>query len=393
MRRLLLPVLLLLAAGSARADIRQVPGVIVEADSLPPALPADTIAAGYDFVLTPELLESLGEEDCPTIAGYAYRALPFWIVGGQAAAVFDFLYFWESRCGAGEPIQRMWILATIWEGAFDESYYGEDIPDYLIERWEDPGDRSTLREDFDAFTVDMADQMLPHQPRGSVEEFWCLFYSGRVGEAYALLDGSSLTDSWVRHYRDETVAYHRKSDRFGVMMLTGGYWRPGGDMAFVGDKPTWGFLGGMRGRDWLVRGVIEVRVGRTDEPYLTEESSRYGRSNRFDGTLFALELGRIVHLSPRQAIDLFFGLGADMVVPYRDQDVVLVGGHVGVGAGYRYFAGKYRNWVLGVDVRREWTGERNPGPYSMSGSAWSFRLGIGYAFVKDRNRTLEGLGR
>jgi hypothetical protein len=393
MMRLLVLATFLLAAGSAAADIRQVPGAIAAGDSAA-AAPADTMAAGDDFQLTPALLERLGEEDCRTVAGYAYRALPFWIVGGDAASVFDFLFFWESRCGADEPVQRMWILATIWEGAFDESYYGEDVTDHLIARWEgDPDDRSTLRADFDAFTVDMADQMLPHQPRGSVEEFWCLFYSGRVGEAWALLDGSTLSDTWVRHYRDETVARHRKNDRFGVLLATGGYWSPGGDVAFAGDKPTWGFLGGMRGRDWLVRGILDVRAGRTDEPYLTEDSDRYGRSNRFDATLLAIELGRIVRLSPRQAVDLFFGVGADLVVPYRDGDVALVGGHLSLGAGYRFFAGRYRDWTLGVDVRREWIGERNPGRYSMSGNAWSVRVGFGYAFAKARNRTLEGLGR
>ena len=69
---------------------------------------------------------------CPTIAGYAYRALPFWIVGGQADSVFDFLYFWESRCGASEPVQRMWILATIWEAAFDEA--SADVPRRVLLR-------------------------------------------------------------------------------------------------------------------------------------------------------------------------------------------------------------------------------------------------------------------
>jgi len=161
----------------------------------------------------------------------------------------------------------------------------------------------------------------------------------------------------------------------------------------VGDKPTGGFLFGMRGRDWLVRLALDIRFGRTETAYRVPEEPDYGRTNRFDATYIGGEVGRSHQLTERQVVDLFLGLGMDFIIPYYDEDVVLVGANFNIGLGYRYFMGRYRDYVLGVDVRREWMNERNAEPYSMEGQAWSFRVGFGVAFVKDRNRAIEGLGR
>lgn len=395
MLRAVLAAFLLLVAGPARAQVSEVPDHLVGGEVTP--VEADSTAVpeeNLDFVLTDPLFKSLDDQDCDTVAGYAYKAIPHWVYGSDATSLFDFLYYWEDRCGASEPVQRMWILATIWEGAFDESYYDEDIPYYLIERWDSEGKypNKELKKDFDTFTVDFADQLLPHQVRGSVEEFFCLFYSGREDEAWALLDTRPLADSWVRHYRDAERARAQKKKSFTMMMLTGGGWFPTGNLDFVGSKPTGGFLFGMRGRDWLLRLAVDIRFGRTDSPYLVVEEPTYGRTNRFDATYIGGEAGRCLQLSERQVLDLFLGLGIDLIVPFYDEDVSLVGGNFNLGVGYRYFMGQYRDYVLGVDVRHEWLSERNAEPYSMQGGAWSFRVGFGIAFVKDRNRTLEGLG-
>lgn len=384
-----------LFASPGSAQVSQVPEAIAGADSLA-AIRDTTVVGGGDpdFILTDDLFDSLENEGCPTVDGYAYRALPYWIVNDDANSVFDFLYFWEVQCGATEPLQRMWILATIWQGSFDESYYDEDITEYMIERWKDEDDaQPALRRSFDEFTVDMADQMLPHQSREGLEEFWCLFYSGRRDEAWAKLDDTGPKDSWLYHYRDNETARLLKQKNYSLLTLTAGGWWPDGDLEWVGDKTLFGGLYGQRGRDWLARVVFEVRSGRTAEPYMVPEASHLGRSNRFNATYMGGELGRIIPLSRRQAFDLFFGIGIDVVVPFQDEDVALLGWDANLGAGYRCFLGSYREFVLGVDVRREWVVGRNEDPYKMDGSAWSVRAAVGYAFVSKRNRTLDGLGK
>jgi hypothetical protein len=394
-RILVLAILILLTAGPAAGQVSQVPEVMAKGDFIP--MEADTAGLrtdNSDFILTDELFESLENEDCPTVEGYAFRALPYWIINDDSNSVFEFLYFWEVQCGASEPLQRMWILATIWQASFDESYYDEDITEFMIERYEEERESHTpLRQGFDDFTVDMADQMLPHQDRGSLEEFWCLFYSGRREEAWALLDGPGLKDSWLSHYRENEAARLNKKKYYTLAMFTGGGWWPSGDMEWVGDKPMLGGLVGFRARDWLVRLAVEIRMGRTDSPYFVPGETYLGRSNRFDATYIGGEFGRVVNLTDRQAFDLFFGIGVDGVIPFQGEDVSLLGWNANVGVGYRYFLGRYHDFVLGVDVRREWVGDRNEDPYSMSGRAWSLRVGVGYAFVRDRTRTLEGLGK
>ncbi len=109
--------------------------------------------------------------------------------------------------------------------------------------------------------------------------------------------------------------------------------------------------------------------------------------------LVGLEVGRTVELAPRHDLDLFVGLAYDVIRPFWDEDFGLGAANFNLGVGYRRFLGRYREWIAGIDVRREWIGERNSGRYSMSGRAWSVRVGFGMAFVKARNQALESLGR
>ena len=71
------------------------------------------------------------------------------------------------------------------------------------------------------------------------------------------------------------------------------------------------------------------------------------------------ELGRILWQERRHSLDLFAGVGFDGVVPFQDEDVMLSTVNANLGAGLPLFPGQQPELVLGVDVRREWMGERN----------------------------------
>jgi len=372
-----------MAAGAASAEIA----------------PPDTAAVDTVAVLPVELGEEyfarLDDLKCTELSAFAYKEIPDYVLNDRPDLLYEFVLYWEYRCLSIEPAFRARILGSIWDGAFDESQYGEEVIDRLIDRYDPPvkSKNPQLRKSYDQFTTSFADQMLPHVPYNSLEEFFCLFYSGKTTEAWSLLESEPLEDTWLRFYYDAELMELEGNSAVPTLAATAGAWWPSGNMSFVGDKPLVGILAGVRWPNWLARFVFEVRVGRSDTPYLVDENGITGRSDRFDATLVGGEFGRILLKKDHHNLDLFLGVGLDGVKPFKDADLILAAPNLNLGLGYRLFLGKDRNWTLGLDVRHEWIGERNEQADSMSGQAWSARFCLGYTFNEGRDRRLRGLGQ
>ncbi len=376
-------VLLVLAAGPAVADL-----------AAPDTTAVDSLTA-LPIELDEEYFEHLDEMNCTDLSGFAYREIPRYVYSDRPDLLYEFVLYWDNRCLTTEPVFRMQLLGSIWDAGFNEGLYEGEVMDHLIDRYDPPtqSKHPELRKKFDAFTADFADQLLPHVPHRSLEEFFCLFYGGQTDEAWALLESEDLEDTWLRFYYDQEIGALTSTSAVPTLAATGGGWWPSGNVAFVGDKPLVGMLSGVRWPHWLLRFVFEVRVGRSDEPYWVNESGIEGRSDRFDAVLVGGEFGRILWQDGRHNLDLFLGVGFDGIKPFKDEDFMLSTVNANVGLGYRLFLGKSRNWMIGADVRREWMGERNETTNSMSGSAWSARAALGFAFNEGRSRRLKGLGR
>ena len=376
---------ILLVAGPAAAQTAATAEDTTTA-KLPEPLPVE---------LGEEFFDRLDELNCTDLNGFAYREIPRYVLSDRPDLLYELILYWESRCLATEPVFRIRLLGSIWDAEFDEGQYGEEVINKLVERYDPPvkSRHPDLRKKFDDFTVTFADQLLPHVVRGSLEEFFCLYYAGQTAAAWALLANEDLEDTWLRYYYDEELALLATSDAVPTFEITGGFWRPRGNVAFVGDKPLAGLMGGVRWPHWLLRFSLEWRLGRSDEPYLVSKDNIRGWSNRFDAALVGLEFGRILLAGERSNLDLFVGAGGDVVKPFKDEEVFLGAPNLNVGLGYRLFLGRNGNVSLGADVRREWIGERNENTKSMSGGAWSIRFSLGYAYNKGDKSRLKALGQ
>lgn len=137
------------------------------------------------------------------VAAAAWELVPRLVTLGRPDLLVEFLGFWEDRCGRSEPLVRTRLLGAIWDGAFDEGLYDDGIVEDL-DAWlqRSPQFMSEGRLAFDRFTIVFADQLLPHQPAGSLPEYFCLVYSDRFDEAADLLRGADLADTWLRWYID-----------------------------------------------------------------------------------------------------------------------------------------------------------------------------------------------
>jgi len=345
--------------------------------------------------LDDEYFAKLEDLSCTDLNGFAYGEVPRFVLSDRPDLLYEFVLYWESRCLTTEPVFRIILLGSIWDAAFDEGEYGEEVIQNLIDRYDPPAKSKTpdLRRQYDEFTTSFADQLLPHVPVRGLEAFFCLYYSGKTAEAWALLKSDDLEDTWLRYYYDQEMLALNRNDPIPNLAATGGGWWPSGNLDFAGDKPLVGLMTGVRWPHWLVRIVFEVRVGRTTEPYWVIQPGIQDRSNRFDAILIGVEGGRILLNKGGHNLDLFVGAGFDAVEPFMDEDLVLGALNLNVGLGYRYFLGKNRTGFLGVDGRHEWIGKRNENTDSMSGQAWSLRFCLGYAWDKGDTQRLNALTR
>ncbi len=382
---ILLPVILpVLLSCPAAAETSPAAGDTTAVDS-PAPLPVE---------LNEEFFDKLDTQGCTDLNAFAYREIPRFVFSDRPDLLYEFVFYWESRCLYTEPVFRIKLLGSIWDAGFDEDQYAADVIVQLIDRYDPPVKSKfpDLRKKFDDFSKSFADQLLPHVPHRSLEEFLCLFYAEQTAEAWALLESEDLEDTWLRYYYDEEMAELTRSNLVVTFALTGGGWRPRGNVEFAGDKPLVGMLFGVRWPRWLLRMAMEMRIGRTSVPYWVDEDGISGWSNRFDAIYVGLEFGRVVFQQGRHDLDLFLGIGGDAVIPFKDEEIELVAVNGNVGLGYRLFLNRNRSFFLGADIRREWIGQRNENTDSMSGGAWSFRFGVGGTSDRGKTRRLKGLG-
>jgi len=339
-------------------------------------------------------------EYSPADAAYlALREIPQVVYRDRPDSLLVWLNAWEAADGPSEPIMRLRILGAIWDGAFSEDVYPDDLMDDLLAFSLDPdpillsasdltdslqrslalGDTpsvASVRHDFAEFSTAFADQLLPHVPLETPEEFFCLLYSGRSDRAWALLAGDKLAGTDLKSRRDARVRKLEKTLPTFVA-VEGGYWSAFEKYAFAGNHALVGLQVGVRRRPWFARLLLETRLGRTDQPYLVGSGDIRGISDRFNAVLVGAELGPSFSLWGPLSIEGFGGIGLDGVKPLKDEDLILGALHLDVGAGLHMDLDAKRKWFAAVTVRREWIRPRNTEGTDLWGDAWSVRLALG----------------
>lgn len=337
----------------------------------------------------------LGALSCDELETVFYQQVPRDVYDDQPDQLYELVLLADERCDFGEAVGRIRILASIWDGSFDEAIYGFEVIGWLVDRY-DPAHQPAPDTDaayFNEFTTNFADQLLPHVAAGSLEEFFCLYYSGQTAIAWKLLQSEALEDTWLRYYYDEEIGRLERRSAPYTVTAHWGLWTPRGNQEFVGQRQLVGGTVEQRWSRWFGRAVLEFRLGRADAAYFVDKDGVSGFSDRWDAVLMGVEGGRSLWRSGPHLLDLFVGLGYDAATPFRDEQVVVSGFNVSLGAGYRLHLNRSRRWFVGVDGRWEWVSERNPDGTPLGGTAFSGRVGLGFSLGRDPAPRLKALGQ
>lgn len=360
----------------------------------------------------PELFAE--EISCYGATVLSQQFIPYFMFNDEPDSLLWTLDWWEQNCGSAEPIRRMRILSAVWDGAFSEDLYDSRLIDdlswrYAPERLDAQKRGGSVRPSygsvassvdftgdpiaFDDFTADVADQLLPHQAPGTPEEFFCLFYSGRTDEAWALLRGPDLegTELYERYHATlEELVPPGYRDYWGVSW---GYRRALGDLAALGHQQTLGLFVGRSAHRWFVEGGLAVRLGRADEPYYVRENDFYGFSDRYGGVSVRADVGLTLKHSGPWAWNVFVGGAVEALSPFRDQDtIVLTTGEFSTGTGLRYIASPTSRWFANLDWRYSWLSDPREDGTDLGGETWQARLALGFYWTAWQADERERLG-
>ena len=343
---------------------------------------------------------------CYDATALCQQFVQYYMYNDEPDSLLETIDYWELNCGSAEPIRRARILAAIWDGAFTEDLYDTRLIDDLAWRF-DP-DRIKAQEDrsyadlgtgrvasvvdffadapgFDSFTVDIADQLLPYVVKGSPEEFFCLFYSGRSDQAFAMLENGALEGTELHrryHWKLSELPIPEWRDFWG---LTSSFWRPMTALDRVGSHTGLGLFAGRRWPHWVGRIELSLRLGRATEPYFVETSDFSGFSDRYGGLILLLDTGPTLLKTDRTRLDFLVGGSVEALNPFRDEeDIVLTTYHGHVGAGVHIDMGPQRAWFLELDGRREWISDPEEEGTYLGGDAWNVRISLGF-FLKSGN--------
>lgn len=352
---------------------------------------------------------------CFQATSLSQQFIPYYMVSDEPDSVLMMIDFWEVNCGSAEPLRRIRILASIWDDAFTEDLYDSRLIEDLAWRF-DParsaaqgaGDYGDLgrgnvasvvdfyadAEEFDEFTVDLADQLLPHAESGTEEQFFCLFYSGRTTEAFALLAGPELEGTELHRRYHRALSGLKPSVWKDFWGVSGGFRRSMAGLGRVGNHATVGLFVGRQWPRWSVQTGLSLRLGRADEPYWVSSEDFDGLSDRYGGMGLFVEVGlRLLDTGPIRH-ELLLGGAAEALSPFKNEkDLVLTTFHGYAGWSARYAPGPDAAWFADLDLYREWISDPAEEGTDLGGDAWNVRLSLGFNLVSDADRRLTALGR
>ncbi len=364
-----------------------------------------TIAAAQDTPADLDRYMTSYALDCKDVSFNCFDLVPRFFYENKPDSVFAMLDYWEKMCGPAEALTRSRILALIWNDSFDETIYDDTVLEDLIRfHWDPEGEDfpswnaaptypPTLVEytpgypDYNTFTADLADQLLPHTDSRSLEELFCQFYAGDVDSLFVRLRRPAYRDTDLRRYYDQDLARLRDMADIEVAAYAG-LWKPRDGLRALESHPTVGGLLGYRKHRFLARFLAEYRFLGVDREYIIHDGGEFPSTTHYTSFYIGLESGVSLLRTRHHGVDVFAGLGYDALQPFADEKTTRGALNTSIGAGYRLYWGLGVNRFVGLDWRLDKVGYETNAYNDLSGTAWSLRLSFGLGGDDYRDRRL-----
>lgn len=322
----------------------------------------------------------------------------------QIDKIYDYLDYWESKCGKLEIIDRFRTILDINSNRYNPRLISEStIEDLMLYRSNVDFANDTVNTFFRRDTeinqnlssIDRLAQRIASQSRAGTwdEEMILDFYANDTPNFRAIKNASN--SSRLKQAHASSLEKANKMWEWHYALIAGVY-SPSGNISLFGDRPTIGLMLGAKRLRHNLDFVMDVRIGPSAEEYSFVYQGELLTDDTWSGFYVGGEYTYDFINTKKFDLGISGGLGYENITALRvdedsdDEDKTLGSFNWNAGLVLKYKYGRHGGY-FGLHARYNWVDYSNNGGTPLDGEYINLRLSVGNIFNHLRDRRLRNL--
>lgn len=342
--------------------------------------------------------------DCKDVSYNAASIISEAYSNNQTNRIYEFLDYWESKCGNLEVVNRIRTILDINDGKFlTKTFSQETIGNLIFYRSSlNPfdniqGRKNYFSEDYYqslASIDDLSKEMASNSRASTLDgELILDFYSAEEPSFSKIKNVGNSSE--LKELHNETYNKTLRMWQWHYAFITGAI-QNYGNISLFGIRPNFGFAFGAKSLRHNLDVVLDFRAGPSDEDYTFIYQGDLLEDDTWTGVYIGFEYTYDFINTKKFDVGISPGLGYDNITAVSgdedsgDDSKFLPSFNRNIGLVFKYKYGQ-KGGYLGLHFRYNWADYNNPGGTRLDGEYLNIRLTIGNIFNSYRNFRLQNL--
>jgi hypothetical protein len=296
------------------------------------------------------------------------------------------LSIWKTSCGDIPEVQATALLLSIEKSTFSEKRMDSSTIDLLVNYSHAFSHRNMSNtpegeRSFYAFSSAWARLILRERHLDQNEKFICQVFAGEIDNPVKEIRNNTTTYPAFVDILQENERSQRNGFRTNYAFL-GGIWIPMGDLALLGNHPSFGFQLGARDNSNQLDITLQFRFSNSSTYYTIKRNNSYYDLNNYFGGYIGLDYTYYLVNKLNFDLGVLGGIGYDgfdiSSSDYNyDEMKPLSIGSFNANGGFKLNYYLSTSLYIGLQARYNFINYVNHGGTSMNGDAFSIDLIIG----------------
>lgn len=330
--------------------------------------------------------------DCDDVIFNASSIVQDLIDNNQILKIYDFLNYWESKCGEIEQIYRLRTILDIERKSFKVSNINEGTLDNLIvykslyNKVKDSINSgvNTDRDyynNFDAY-FEITQELAKNTVSNNIDEQLLLDFYADDNPSFGEIERAPKTSRLRQVYDDfYSIFFNSPIDflEFRYLFVTGGIDNMD-KLSIFGTRPSFGFGSGFQMKRHILDFIVDLRIGPAVQDYATVYNGELLTTNDYTSIYGGLEYTYNFYSNRRFHIGISGGLGYERISAYNPRDdeleedsKFLPSFNRNVGLVLEHDYGR-KGFFFGIQLRYHWADYNNSGGTTLDGNYLNLRL-------------------
>lgn len=338
--------------------------------------------------------------DCKDVSFNAPDLIHALYSKGETDSLYQFLDYWQNKCGYVEYVGAIQTLLDIKTANFDSAAVTDELLNTLIQYKENDvsfypvASRNEVGQLYERLQKEARIIASDIQQTYSTDEALLAGFFGSDTISFNAIKKSSPRESKLKRLYDQKVTEALKIPQMHWALFPS-YYQPFGKLDVFGPHAGIGAIFGVNQLRHNLDVVLDVRFGRSANEYQFVYKGDLMNDNKWTSAYIGLEYTYDFYTSKKFRIGISPGVGYNGItaVPADDDDEdpkILPGLDVNGGLAFKYTFGKNGGYA-GLQTRYHWVDHHNAGGTELTGSYLSVRLVFGSIFNYQRAYRLSQL--